>query len=194
MKEARNFILKNNIWNYFKKINYDYKEEFKIIEEDNKKIGYIVRSGELSHIDYYISKTKELKIKENLGIKNYHNEDNWEKNRNKAEKRAQSEDKFRKQLKNNFPTKIVLNLVSNIKMPNDSYITNKDNIDFPNIISYFQMNKEINKVLENKNNINIIKNNSENFHMNNMNISHQSLIEENNALKTEINSLKKIFN
>ena len=40
---ADNYILKNNLWNYFKKINYDYKEEhIKIKNEKGEEIGYIV--------------------------------------------------------------------------------------------------------------------------------------------------------
>ena len=38
-----NYILKNNIWNYFKEINYSYKDEYKrIINSEGKKIGYLV--------------------------------------------------------------------------------------------------------------------------------------------------------
>ena len=49
------YILKNNIWNYLKKINFLIEDEYKeIFNDKNKKIGYIVRNGELNRI-------KELK-------------------------------------------------------------------------------------------------------------------------------------
>ena len=47
-EEAQNFILKYNIWNYFKKINFSIKDEYKeIINKEKGKIGFIVRNGEL---------------------------------------------------------------------------------------------------------------------------------------------------
>jgi len=181
------YILKNNIWNYFKKINYDYKEEFKKIEEDNKEIGYIVRSSDVSRIDYFISKTKEKSIKESFQIKYNQNEDNKERDRTNPQKRTQSEDKYRKHLNNDFPMKMIQNNAYQARMPFNSFLSNKDN----NMMSNLQMNKEINKAFENKNNINIFKNNSQNLNINNMNIPNQSIIEENNRLKNENNTLKR---
>ena len=43
------------------------------------------RAGNFEVVKYLVENGADI---------NYHNEDNWEKNRNKAEKRAQSEDKF----------------------------------------------------------------------------------------------------
>ena len=62
-KSAIDFILENNLWNYFKKIEYNYKEEYKMIFEEKKKIfiGYIVRSNDISRIENFIKKTEEKK-------------------------------------------------------------------------------------------------------------------------------------
>ena len=52
MKETLNNILKNNIWNYFEKIKYNYQERYKeIIFSNGKARGYIVRSGNLDKIN-----------------------------------------------------------------------------------------------------------------------------------------------
>ena len=123
-------ILKNNIWNYFKKINYDYKEKFREIEEENKQIGYIVRVSEVSRIDYFTSRMKEKNIKQNLPLKNEHSDNNMAILGNKTKKRIQSEDKYRKQLNIDFPSKLVQNIASNVIFPCSIYINNKDNIGF----------------------------------------------------------------
>ena len=36
-EEDRNYILKNNIWNYLKKIDYKEEDEYKEIYDDKKK-------------------------------------------------------------------------------------------------------------------------------------------------------------
>ena len=51
---AVNYILEFNIWNYFKKINYNYKDEYKIIYEGKKEIGYIVRNSEISRFESFV--------------------------------------------------------------------------------------------------------------------------------------------
>ena len=56
-ESAVNYILQNNIWEYFKKIKYNYKNEYKkILDEKGQEVGYIVRAIELSHIEAYLSK------------------------------------------------------------------------------------------------------------------------------------------
>jgi len=43
LKKHINYILKNNIWNFFKALNYSYKDEYTIIiNSQGKKIGYLV--------------------------------------------------------------------------------------------------------------------------------------------------------
>ena len=53
---AVNYILEFNIWNYFKKINYNYKNEYKKIYENKKEIGYIVRNSEISRFESFVQK------------------------------------------------------------------------------------------------------------------------------------------
>ena len=61
-----NYILKNNIWNYFKEINYSYKDEYKrIINSEGKKIGFLVLNNG------YIKQIEEIYnyMKENINIR-----------------------------------------------------------------------------------------------------------------------------
>ena len=58
---AVNYILKNNLSNYFDHIKYNYKDEYKKIYEGNKDIGYIARNSEASRYEKYINKLKERK-------------------------------------------------------------------------------------------------------------------------------------
>ena len=62
---ADNYILTNNLWNYFKYINYSYKEEYKkIYNKYNQEVGYIVRCSDVSRIeDYYIKTIKRQSLK-----------------------------------------------------------------------------------------------------------------------------------
>ena len=82
-KKERNsvdeYILKNTIWNYFKKINYNYMDEYKKIIEDNKEIGYIVRTSPVSRIENFLSKKDPKKSNEINEPKNSSNEENKEK-------------------------------------------------------------------------------------------------------------------
>ena len=61
-KERKNqveLILKNNLLNYFKMIKYNYKDEYKkIVDENKKEIGYIVRSNLDSGFENYFEKWK----------------------------------------------------------------------------------------------------------------------------------------
>ena len=58
-EEAVNEILKSNLWNYFKKIKYNYKDEFKkIIDDNGNDIGYVVRVSDLNIIESYIIRNK----------------------------------------------------------------------------------------------------------------------------------------
>ena len=100
MINADNYILKNNLWNYFKKINYDYKEEhIKIKNEKGEEIGYIVRCCPIEYIETYKDKIEQKKKPEN----NFYG--------NSANRRS-CDNFFRKKEKN---------LQSNIICPKDSY-------------------------------------------------------------------------
>ena len=66
LKDNLNYILKNNIWNYFKEINYSYKDEYKrIINSEGKKIGYLILNNG------YINQIEEIYnyMKENINIR-----------------------------------------------------------------------------------------------------------------------------
>ena len=56
------FILQNDLWAYFKKIKYSYKEEYiKIYNDKNQEIGYVVRCSDIFRIETYIAKYESLK-------------------------------------------------------------------------------------------------------------------------------------
>ena len=51
------YILKNGIWNFFAKIQYKYKDEYKQFDD-----GYIVRSSKIERIELYINNLKNKKF------------------------------------------------------------------------------------------------------------------------------------
>ena len=52
LRKEFNFILKENIYNYLKKVNISENDEYKeIINDKNKKIGYIIRVHNYSEIN-----------------------------------------------------------------------------------------------------------------------------------------------
>ena len=61
MKENVNLILTTNIWKFFNKINYNFKDtEYKIFKSSEGKIGYIVRNNNVEKIyEIYKSNSKE---------------------------------------------------------------------------------------------------------------------------------------
>ena len=59
-KETVDYILKNNLLNFFKKIDYNYKEEHKKVSDNY----FIVRCCEVSKIESYISEMEKKKKKE----------------------------------------------------------------------------------------------------------------------------------
>ena len=64
MKKTLNLILTTNIWNFFKKIKYNYKEEFKIFKSsEGNKIGYIVRNNSIGNIDEINRSLKNIEVK-----------------------------------------------------------------------------------------------------------------------------------
>ena len=68
---ADNFILQNDLWAYFKKIKYSYKEEHrKIYNDKNQEIGYVVRCSDIFRIETYIAKCESLKQTNPKDIKN----------------------------------------------------------------------------------------------------------------------------
>jgi len=63
-------ILKNNIWNYFKAINYSYKDIYKIFNNSKgKEIGYLVLNEsnlkQIEEIYNYMKENKEIRMDKN---------------------------------------------------------------------------------------------------------------------------------
>ena len=70
LKKHLNYILNNNIWNYFKIINYSYKDEFKIIiNSERKQIGYLVLNKDyikqIEEIYNYMEKNINIRMNAN---------------------------------------------------------------------------------------------------------------------------------
>ena len=66
-EDAVNYILENNIWEFFKKINFSYKDEYKQFD-----YGYIVRSSPEARIESYLKNmnNKLINLKTNIPKRN----------------------------------------------------------------------------------------------------------------------------
>ena len=63
------FTLKNNLWNYFKEIKYNCKDEYKkISKNDNKEIGFVVRCCSVKKIESYVSKFNKKEINNSVKL------------------------------------------------------------------------------------------------------------------------------
>ena len=65
------YIMENNLWNFFKKINYNYKDEYKkVMSENNREIGYVVRCCSVEKVESFINKfnNKEKEINNSVKI------------------------------------------------------------------------------------------------------------------------------
>ena len=162
-EEARDYILKNTIWNYLKKIEFKEDDEYKEIYNNNKIIiGYIVRNGT----------TERLKEIKHLEKENFFRLNNKLQNKNNSF----IQKTFVKNIDNN------LNIV-NKNINNFNNIQNIDNniIDFNNMnnfnnnINNFNMNNNVNNLnMDNKfNNINNFNNMDKN--MNNFNYMNSNM-------------------
>ena len=75
MKKTLNLILTTNIWNFFKEIKYNYKEEFKIFKSSRgNKDGYIVRNNSIENIDEIYRSLKNIGVKKPKGENIEHDE------------------------------------------------------------------------------------------------------------------------
>ena len=82
-EKALDYILKNSIWSYLKKINYNEEDEYKeIFDDENYKIGFIFRNGSLERIKELkniekkknqIHKSKTINVKNFNTINNINN-------------------------------------------------------------------------------------------------------------------------
>ena len=181
---AVNFIVQNNIWEYFKKINYNYKNEYKkIIDEKGQEVGYIVRAIELEHIEAYLSRKKQKELEKEII--------------NKIPK-IQLENKLdnKEQIQNtNSKEEISINQMQN--NINNNKDNNMNNINMQSNFQNMQMQMNMNMMNNMNMNFNNINNNNNmpnwnNFNMNNLNNMNinQSLYERINYLTNENFTLK----
>ena len=167
---ADNHILKNNLWNYFKKINYDHIEDYiKIKNEKGEEIGYIFRCCPIEYIETYKDKMEQKKKPEN----NFYG--------NSANRRS-CDNFFRKKEKN---------LQSNIISPKDSYSRKIVQNIFSNPNKNSKLSNIDNNYNQNMPKINVNMMNNNNFNNQNLNNQISELKNENSNLKNEINNLKK---
>ena len=181
---AVNFIVQNNIWEYFKKIKYNYKNEYKkIIDEKGQEVGYIVRAIELEHIEAYLSRKKQKELEKEII--------------NKIPK-IQLENKLdnKEQIQNtNSKAEISINQMQN--NINNNKDNNMNNINMQSNFQNMQMQMNMNMMNNMNMNFNNINNNNNmpnwnNFNMNNLNNMNinQSLYERINYLTNENFTLK----
>ena len=77
---ADKFILEDNLWNFFKKIKYNYKDEFKkIVDGNNREIGYVVRCCSLEKIESYASKFNKKEINNSVKLSEINFSNNFTK-------------------------------------------------------------------------------------------------------------------
>ena len=146
-KSADNYILTKNLWNYFNKINYDYRNEFmKIKNEKNKEIGYIVRCASIERVDIYkkLMESKRPQIPQN----NFSNLNNLNSN--------------------NFG-----NNNNNLNLNN--FNNNKNNSNNPNINNFNNSNNQNNNIFNNSNNSNNFNNFNKPNNINNYNKQNMAL-------------------
>ena len=183
MEEALNYILKNNIWNYIKKIGYKEEDEYKEITDDkNNIIGNIVRNGEPERIEELKKLEKNMTKKESL-IKNkniqiIHSSSNNQlleinRNYNKINIFNNNIDNIKNNLNNGKNSNYINNYnnMNQINMNNFNNNINNFNNNFQN--NNYNMNQNFgnqqNNYLLNNNNINIPFNQNNNFYNNNFN-------------------------
>lgn len=161
MKEDINFILKNNIWEYFKKINYNYKDEYKEIKNsENKKIGYIILNSDPTYINKYEKIKNDIILKEDKN-----NLKELSKDKNDISNKKNLISHIRNKSANNY----IINSIyknSNYKIKNNSVIKDINNIiiDENNIINNMKNKKNCNiKDRSNLDNNNLKKNNNNNI-------------------------------
>ena len=76
-KEAVNYILQNNLWKYFEKINYKIKEDFqKIFDEKKRIIGYLIRTSKIEKIQPFFHKYQNKSQNNSLNKNKKTNSDN----------------------------------------------------------------------------------------------------------------------
>ena len=187
---AVNYILEHNLLNFFKKIEYNYKDEYKKVSNENKKeIGYIVRCSEISRVEAYISKMEQKKKNES----NISKPKRSMSVKTKIQTRIIPQNNNEPNIKNN-PINIfsnpIQNNMQNIRMSFNQNQRNIDNNINNNNFQNFQ-NFQIPMNMMNNMNFNNMNNNSINNFLNNNNMNIQYLHDQINYLKNENENLKK---
>ena len=138
-EDARDYILKNNIWNYIKNIGYKEEDEYKeITDEKNNVIGYIVRNGEPERIEELKRLEKDMIKRESL-IKNnniqfIHNSFNNQllernQNYNKINIFNNNIDNYKNNLGNNIKSNYINNYNNNMNRINMNNSSNNNNFN-----------------------------------------------------------------
>ena len=164
-EEARNYILKNNIWNYIKKIEYTEEDDYKEIYDNEKNIiGYIVRNGSSERIQELKNLEKEMLKKEtliyNTNIQNipyYFNKLSLESSPNNKNISMFNDNININNINNNMINRNIIDFNSNINNMNIINIDNNMNNSNCNISNF--NNNQNNNCYINTNNANYQNNN-----------------------------------
>ena len=170
MNKHLNFILKNNIWNYFKIIKYQYKDEYKIIlNTEGKTIGYLILNNEnIMQFEPIENRNNNFLNKNNVNMNKFNTLNNNNSNR----------------IFNNSENPLGFKTNPNLHNNNNNQLKGKKNII---------INKNINKISTNRTkqildqSINSLNEKSKDK----INEELFELRKENNNLKKEIKELKE---
>ena len=154
-QSADNYILQNNLLSYFKKIKYDYKDEYgKIYNDKKEKIGLIVRCSDIFRIETYMDKIKSLNQKTSQNNPNMNTNSNI--NPNNADMNVINN----------------MNLINNMNCNANNISPNINNINSNSNQMNFNNNMNFNNINPNANNMN--PNNINNMNPNNINNMNQN--------------------
>jgi len=184
LNKARDFILKNNIWNYMKKINFSYEDEYKeILSKNNEIIGYLARNN-------YSNNNLKLIEKQRLGTLDNGNNFINGMNKNNINNFNMISINNMNNFNNNNYMKQMINM-SNMNNMNNMINTNyMGNLNYMNCM--INNNNMYNSTNSN-NNINNNPNNNYNNSMNN-NINYNNMMNGNMNLTNNNNLNNNIMN
>ena len=192
MNEHLNYILNNNIWNYFIKINYRYKDEYKIIiNTKGKTIGYLILNNEnimqFSHIENrynnYFNKNIDKRIEKKKSSRIEYRSLNISLNNSNILNNSNNSNEISRNQKNPSLIKAYANL------NNNNQLINKKNIIMNNKDKNFISNRKTKQILDQNINVNFLSEESKD----NIHEELFKLREENNYLKKELKDLKEVY-
>ena len=179
LHEARDFILKNNIWNYMKKINFSYEDEYKVIlNKNNEKIGYLARNN-------YLNNNLKLIEKQRLGTLD--NGNNFINGMNNIKNIYNNIYNFN-MINNNNMNNFMKQMINMNNMNNTNYMGNLNYMNY--MINNNNMNNSTNSNNNINNNPNTNYNNSmnSNINYNNMMNGNMNLTNNNNMNNSNMNN------